>query len=96
MTIYALGEKSPAIDPTAFIHPDATVIGDVTLGAHSSIWPGAVLRGDFGPIRIGARTSVQDGCVIHVREADPTVIGDGCVLGHNSHLEGCSVGVMAH
>lgn len=92
MTIYALGEKSPAIDPTAFVHPDATVIGDVSIGAHSSVWPGAVLRGDFGPIRIGARTSVQDGCVIHVRAADPTVIGDGCVLGHNSHLEGCSVG----
>jgi carbonic anhydrase/acetyltransferase-like protein (isoleucine patch superfamily) len=92
MAIYELAGKMPTIHPSAFIHPDATVIGDVTVGELSTVWPGAVLRGDFGAIRIGSRTSVQDGSVIHVRAQDPTTIGDGCVLGHNSHLEGCSVG----
>lgn len=92
MSIYEVDGKRPTIHPSAFVHPDATVIGDVTIGAQSSIWPGAVLRGDFGAIRIGARTSVQDGSVIHVRAQDPTTIGDGVILGHNSHLEGCTVG----
>ncbi len=92
MAIYEVGGKQPNIHPSAFVHPDASVIGDVTLGAESSVWPGAVLRGDFGPIRVGARTSVQDGSVIHVRVGDPTTIGDGVILGHNSHLEGCAVG----
>ena len=92
MAIYEVGGKQPNIHPTAFVHPEATVIGQVTIGAESSLWPGAVLRGDFGPIRIGARTSVQDGCVLHVRAGDPTTIGDGVVLGHNAHLEGCTVG----
>ncbi len=92
MAIYEVGGKQPNIHPSAFVHPDASVIGDVTLGAESSVWPSAVLRGDFGPIRIGARTSVQDGSVIHVRAEDPTTIGDGVILGHNSHLEGCTVG----
>jgi carbonic anhydrase/acetyltransferase-like protein (isoleucine patch superfamily) len=92
MAIYEFDGKRPSIHPSAFVHPDATVIGDVTVGAESTVWPGAVIRGDFGAIRIGARTSVQDGCVIHVRAEDPTTIGDGCVLGHNSHLEGCTIG----
>ncbi len=92
MAIYEVGGKQPNIHPSAFVHPDASVIGDVTIGAESSVWPGAVLRGDFGPIRVGARTSVQDGSVIHVRAGDPTTIGDGVILGHNSHLEGCTIG----
>jgi len=95
MAIYEVGGKRPAIHRTAFIHPSATIIGEVTIGAESSIWPGAVIRGDSGAILIGARTSVQDGCVIHVSSAEPTTIGDGCVLGHNSHLEGCTVGYGA-
>jgi carbonic anhydrase/acetyltransferase-like protein (isoleucine patch superfamily) len=92
MAIYELDGKQPRIHPSAFVHPDATVIGDVTIGAASTVWPRAVLRGDFGVIRIGARTSIQDGSVIHVRSQNPTTIGDGCILGHNSHLEGCTVG----
>ncbi|MCB0973545.1 MAG: gamma carbonic anhydrase family protein [Actinobacteria bacterium] len=91
MALYAIGDREPTIDPTAFIHPDATVIGDVRIGAESSIWPQAVLRGDYGTITIGARTSIQDGTVIHATEALPTVIGDGCVVGHLAHLEGCTV-----
>lgn len=91
MTLYALGDKSPTIDPTAFIHPDAVIIGDVTIGPESSVWPTAVLRGDFGAIRIGAQTSIQDGTVIHCTAALDTVIGDRCVIGHNAHLEGCTI-----
>jgi carbonic anhydrase/acetyltransferase-like protein (isoleucine patch superfamily) len=91
MAVYALGDLEPTIHPDAFVHPDATVIGAVTIGAHSSIWPGAVLRGDGGEIRIGQRTSVQDNAVLHTTPQWPTVVGDGCVLGHLIHLEGCTI-----
>ncbi len=91
MPVYALGDQIPDIDPTAFVHPDAVVIGSVTIGAESSIWPGAVLRGDDGVIRIGARTSIQDNSVLHTTPADPTVVGDECVIGHIVHLEGCTI-----
>lgn len=91
MPIYALGDQVPTIDPTAYVHPDAVVIGSVTIGAASSIWPNAVLRGDDGEIRIGARTSIQDCTVLHTTEDDPTVVGDECVIGHIVHLEGCTV-----
>ena len=91
MPVYALGQKVPRIDPTAYVHPDAIVIGDVTIGPESSIWPGAVLRGDSSRIVIGARTSVQDGCAIHCTAAEETLIGDGCVIGHNVHMEGCVI-----
>lgn len=88
MAIYALGDLKPTIHPEAFVHPDATVIGDVTIGAYSSVWPSAVLRGDDGPITIGERTSVQDGVVVHTWEEHPTVIGSNVVIGHLAHLEG--------
>ena len=91
MTIYALGDRIPQIHPSAFVHPDAVVIGDVTIGAESSIWPCAVLRGDRGAIRIGDRTSIQDGSVIHTTTQHDTVIGDDCVVGHNAHMEGCTI-----
>ncbi len=67
------------------------MIGRVTLGPESSVWPCAVLRGDHGTITVGARTSVQDGTVVHTTEQWPTVIGADCVVGHNTHLEGCVV-----
>ena len=89
--IYALGDVAPRIDPTAFVHPDAVVIGDVTIGPSSSVWPSAVLRGDGQPIRIGARTSVQDGAVVHCTEDYATVVGDECTIGHLVHLEGCTI-----
>jgi carbonic anhydrase/acetyltransferase-like protein (isoleucine patch superfamily) len=91
MPIYALGEQVPDIHPDAYVHPDAVVIGSVTIGAESSVWPGAVLRGDDGEIRIGARTSIQDNCVLHTTIEQPTVIGDECVIGHMVHLEGCTI-----
>jgi len=91
MAIYALGELEPTIDPSAFVHPDAVIIGSVTIGPQSSVWPGAVLRGDGGDIRVGARTSVQDNAVLHTTPEWPTIVGDGCVLGHLIHLEGCTI-----
>ena len=91
MPVYALGDRVPQIHPTAFIHPDAVVIGEVTIGAESTIWPSAVLRGDHGSITIGSQTSIQDGTVIHCTGQHPTIIGDRCVVGHNAHLEGCTV-----
>jgi len=90
--IYALGDAVPDIDPTAYVHPDAVVIGEVTLGAEASVWPCAVLRGDRGGIVVGARTSVQDGTVIHTTPFHPTRLGAECVIGHNVHLEGCVIG----
>jgi carbonic anhydrase/acetyltransferase-like protein (isoleucine patch superfamily) len=89
--VYALDDLVPAIDPTAYVHPDAVVIGAVELAAGASVWPGAVLRGDHGPVRIGERTSVQDGTIVHTTREWPTVIGAGCVVGHRAHLEGCVV-----
>lgn len=91
MPIYALGDRIPNIDQTAFVHPDAVVIGDVHIGAESSIWPGAVLRGDYGSIIIGERTSIQDGAVVHAIADYPTVVGSDCVVGHLAHLEGCVI-----
>lgn len=91
MPIYALGDVEPNIHPTAFVHPDAVVIGSVEIGAESTIWPGAVLRGDDGRIVIGARTSIQDNSVIHTTPVDPTIVGDDCVIGHIVHLECCII-----
>jgi carbonic anhydrase/acetyltransferase-like protein (isoleucine patch superfamily) len=91
MPIYALGDVEPVIDATVWIHPDAVVIGDVTLGPEVSVWPCAVLRGDFGTISVGARTSIQDGTVVHCAAKAPTVIGAECIVGHNAYLEGCTV-----
>ena len=89
MPIYALGDQVPEIDPSAWVHPEAVVMGSVILGPEVSVWPCAVLRGDFGPIVIGARSSVQDGTVIHAGHAHPTVVGRECVIGHAVYLEGC-------
>lgn len=91
MAVYAIGDAVPEIHPEAYIHPDATVIGQVTVGAGSTVWPGAVLRGDYGRITVGDRTSIQDGTVVHATETLATVIGSDCVVGHIAHLEGCVV-----
>lgn len=91
MPLYALGEHCPRVHDDAFVHPDAVVIGDVHLGPDASVWPGAVLRGDYGTITVGARSSVQDGSVLHAGPGFPTVVGEGCVVGHLVHLEGCTL-----
>lgn len=91
MAIYALGDVEPTIDPGAYVHPDAVLIGDVVLGPEASVWPSAVLRADNARITVGAGTSIQDGTVVHVAPGLPTAIGAGCVIGHLVHLEGCTI-----
>ncbi len=91
MPVYALGEHTPQIHPSAYIAPEAVIIGQVSVGAESTIWPCAVLRGDEGLITVGERTSIQDGAIIHVTPADPTTIGNDCTVGHLAHLEGCTI-----
>jgi carbonic anhydrase/acetyltransferase-like protein (isoleucine patch superfamily) len=92
-------DRFPRIHPTAWVHPSAVVIGDVEVGAHSSIWPGVVVRGDTGIVRIGERTNIQDNAVVHASERFGTHIGNGCVVGHLAFLEdatvedGCLVGI---
>src|SRR5215471_21142235 len=88
---YALGDLEPKIDPEAFVHPEATIIGNVEIGARATIWPQAVLRGDQSRIVVGARTSVQDGAVLHCTRELETIVGADCTIGHLAHLEGCTV-----
>lgn len=83
----------PRLAESAFIAPTASVIGDVTIGAESSVWYGATIRGDVMPIRIGQRTSIQDNSVIHATGGwRDTVVGDRCTVGHSVVLHGCTVG----
>ncbi len=91
MPIYALGDQVPEIHPDAYVHPDAVVIGSVVIGADSSVWPTAVLRGDDGFIYVGERSSIQDGTIVHTTMFCPTRIGNECTIGHNVHLEGCTI-----
>ena len=91
MPIYALGDQVPDIHPEAYVHPDAVVIGSVVIGAQSSVWPTAVLRGDDGFIYIGERSSIQDGSIIHTHPFWPTTVGNDCTIGHKVHLEGCFI-----
>jgi carbonic anhydrase/acetyltransferase-like protein (isoleucine patch superfamily) len=86
--------KSPSIDPSAFVAPTAVIIGDVTIGAESSVWFGAVIRGDYPDhgIVIGSRTSIQENCVVHVGRWGPTVVGDDVTVGHGAKFECCSIG----
>lgn len=91
MPVYAIGDLVPEIDPSAFVHPEATVIGNVTIGPGASVWPQAVLRGDYGRIVIGEESNVQDGAVIHATATLDTLVGAMVVIGHLAHLEGCTV-----
>ncbi|WP_327096739.1 gamma carbonic anhydrase family protein [Nocardia vinacea] len=83
---------TPEIDETAWIAPNATVIGRVQLAADVSIWYSAVLRGDLEAISVGARTNIQDGCVLHADPGFPLTVGTGVSVGHNAILHGCTVG----
>ena len=83
---------SPAIHPSAFVDESAQVIGDVHLGAESSVWMNVVVRGDVNHIRIGARSNIQDLTMVHVmRETHPTVIGDNVTIGHSAVVHGCTI-----
>jgi len=90
VSIEPLGDLVPRIAASAFVHPAATIIGDVEIGEESSVWPGAVLRADYGPIRVGARTSVQDNAVLHGVGAG-TYLGSDCVVGHLAYIEEATV-----
>jgi carbonic anhydrase/acetyltransferase-like protein (isoleucine patch superfamily) len=92
MPIYTLGDKQPQIDSSAWIAPNATVIGDVRLAENTSIWWNATLRGDNDPIHIGANTNIQDGSVLHTDEGVPMHIGANVTVGHLVMLHGCTVG----
>ena len=90
--IRSYGGRSPQFAASAYIDPAAVVIGDVTIGEHSSVWPCAVIRGDVHWIRIGARTNIQDGSVLHVMRDDyPLAVGDGVTIGHGVVLHGCTI-----
>jgi len=84
--------KNPVIDPSAFIAPNTTVMGDVTVGARSSVFFGAVIRAEKAPIVIGDETNIQDNCVLHVDPGMPMTIGDGVTVGHGAILHSCTVG----
>jgi carbonic anhydrase/acetyltransferase-like protein (isoleucine patch superfamily) len=94
MAIYALDDLAPALPEAGryWIAPDAQVIGHVRLGADASIWFGAVLRGDNELIDIGARTNIQDGCMLHTDMGAPMILGAGCTIGHHAILHGCTIG----
>ncbi|MBL0923718.1 MAG: gamma carbonic anhydrase family protein [Sphingomonadaceae bacterium] len=96
ISIISLNGKSPQIDDSAFIAPGCRIIGDVTIGAQSSIWYNCVIRAEVNRIVIGARTNIQDGSVVHcdgpmpgVEDGYPTIIGDDVLVGHNVMLHGC-------
>jgi carbonic anhydrase/acetyltransferase-like protein (isoleucine patch superfamily) len=93
-TILPFAGIRPRIHPSAFVAPNATVIGNVTVEEEASIWFGAVIRGDEPEfeIRVGARTSIQDNCVIHVSRQGATLIGSDVTVGHGAILESCTVG----
>ena len=96
--IFAIGDKKPVIHETAFIAPGCTIVGDVEIGAGSSIWYNCVLRADVSQIRIGERTNVQDGSVLHCDaphpgdpEGCPLIIGDDVLIGHMAMVHGCTI-----
>ncbi len=92
MALYGLEDGcEPEIHPDAYVHPDAVLIGRVILGAYASVWPGTVIRADDNTIRIGERSSIQDGAVLHCTTDHPTTVGNDCTVGHNAHLEGCTL-----
>ena len=99
MAIRSYQQFTPQLGERAFVDASAVVLGDVEIGADSSVWPMAVVRGDMHSIRIGARTSVQDGSVLHITHAGPfnpaghpLLIGDEVTIGHNVTLHGCTLG----
>ena len=92
MPTYSLGPKRPRIDPSAVLAPNVTIIGDVVIGPRTSVWPGAVLRGDYGHIRIGSDCSIQDNVVVHCSAEDPTIIGKGVTVAHSAVVHACRIG----
>lgn len=92
MAIYKLGDKSPTIDESAYVAAEGTVIGQVILEKNTSVWSGAVIRGDNEPIRVGAGSNIQEGAVLHADPGFPLTIGEQVTIGHQAMLHGCTVG----
>ncbi|MCF8149259.1 MAG: gamma carbonic anhydrase family protein [Burkholderiaceae bacterium] len=92
MSVYHLADRKPSLGENAWIAPNATVIGDVRLGANASIWWNAVVRGDSDTITIGANTNIQDGSVLHVDQGVPLTVGANVTVGHMVMLHGCTIG----
>jgi carbonic anhydrase/acetyltransferase-like protein (isoleucine patch superfamily) len=92
MAIYRLGNHVPRIAASAYVAPEAAVIGQVTLGEHASVWPGAVIRADDDTIAVGANSNIQDGAVLHVDPGCPLTIGGDVTVGHQAMLHGCTIG----
>lgn len=93
MAITPYGDLRPTLHATAYVHPSAELLGDVTLDEDVSVWPTCVLRGDSGSIRIGARTSFQDGSIAHATMGQTkTIVGQECTVGHRVIVHGCTVG----
>jgi len=92
MPIYQFGEWIPQIDPTAFIHETAVLIGQVRIGAHVSVWPFSTLRGDNEPITLGRDSNCQEGCTLHTDPGFPLVVGERVTIGHHVMLHGCTIG----
>jgi carbonic anhydrase/acetyltransferase-like protein (isoleucine patch superfamily) len=91
LTIYEFEQKIPKISESSYLHDAATVIGDVEIGESCFIGAGAVLRGDYGSIRIGKRSSIQENCVIHARSEETCTIGSDVQVGHGSVLHNCEI-----
>lgn len=91
MPVYEFEGKAPRIHPSAYIAPDAVVIGEVEIGSGASVWHGSVLRGDLDPIRVGARTNIQDLCVLHTGKGEPCIIEEAVTVGHAAILHGCTI-----
>ncbi len=91
MPIYRLGALTPQIHPSAWVAPNAVIIGRVTLGPGASVWYGAVLRGDNEPIVVGANSNIQEGAVMHTDPGYPLTLGEGVSVGHQAMLHGCTV-----
>ena len=91
MPVFEFLGKRPVIAASAFIAPNATIVGDVSIGENASVWYGAVIRGDFGHIEIGAGTNIQDNAVVHVNSRHDTILAANVTVGHGAVLEGCHV-----
>jgi carbonic anhydrase/acetyltransferase-like protein (isoleucine patch superfamily) len=91
MPVYSLDGVAPKIHPTVWLAPDAVVIGNVELAEGANVWFGAVLRGDNEPIRIGARSNIQESAVVHADPGYPVTVGDDVTVGHQVMLHGCTI-----
>ncbi|GLQ19157.1 gamma carbonic anhydrase family protein [Algimonas porphyrae] len=92
MAVYALDEHTPDLHDSVWVAETASVIGNIIMAAHSSVWFGAVMRGDNEPITVGARSNVQDNAVLHSDPGQPLTIGEDVIVGHQAMLHGCEIG----